>query len=1083
MSGDDSSNDSGIELSRRTFAKATGAAVGAGLFGASADTVSADHPMDRKFANPRVQELAKVWDRGYRGSNDNALGLTDSGIDARHPDLGPWNGVEIVEDDGGFALKDRNVDFVRDSEKTHADEETVSPASTTGTTTVELVTLTPDAKRSHASATMTWTPSPRPSGNEANSLDLLFQREVEGGWETVAETGTSREVEELTDVPLEADTPHRFAATGNLSTVSELTITARTYDRMPAGLLGSEIDPFSVGPDEAKTIGWFNAGSRYGNSPKPRDPDGHGSHCASIMGGSGRASEVTREVETSGETRQLQFGNTVDVDVFVDDGEAGVYASAYGDSIEIDISERGPRGETVASSTISSDASTNDNNTVSVPADPDEAYTVTIRPASTEESDAIAQGLNGVGRVDSYSVGTFADPPGTTGDRGSDTQVALHSGVAPDAPLVGLQGLSGPIPFLGEYATEFSETFNLRAVNMSWGYVGGLPLGAAGGASGDVFGDVVGGIRDMAEQGILTVAAAGNAATPANGNGAPAVADETISVVATGPKDGISGYSSGGIGAVDDGEDGTYMKPDVTAPGGTLDDLVTAAEADTDYSEFDTDTGPQDYTGKAGTSMAAPFTSGVAGLVADAMEDEDPEGNNKSILNSTAQSGINDTFRLKQVILATATETVFTAAPYHRAKSPSYQGSGRDPFEGYGRVNPDAAVDAVTRNVYDGGDSLTNDEFSPDDADEPVTSSYGVTDSDGNELTVGLDVPQDNRAVAGYVEAPRGVLDLTVSAGNLRGADVSMATGAPQVDVFVYDGENPGPNGVPNVVAQGTIDATSGVGARRGSLTLTVDTGEEFDLGRRDEVDTRTLFVVAKLVNIPGLVNGFDARTDIEFRASFTPEFEPLPGIDVSGERFDSGDRFTANARNTVRVDLNSADVTEGRIYDRVPADWTVTDDPDDPDTDYEGEVRTEGSHEIIDLGPFGEDDATDGTSRIYAVEAPDSNGSYTFGPARIEVTDDDPAQRGVQAPTADGEGSFTDDNDSDGQDDGDVEITFGGNDPRNVVVGGTSVGSGSDTTLSGSTGDTTDSAADTADDTASGDDDDSLTDTVDDTL
>ena len=1072
MSGDDSSNDSGIELSRRAFAKATGAAVGAGLLGASANTVSADHPMDRKFANPRVQELAKVWDRGYRGSNDNALGLTDSGIDARHPDLGPWNGVEIVEDDDGFALEDRNVEFVRDSGETHADERTVSPASTTGITTVELVTFTPGAKRSHASATMTWTPSPRPSGNEANSLDLLFQREVDGGWETVAETGTSREVEELTDVPLEADTPHRFAATGDFSTVSGVTITARTYDRMPADLLGSEIDPFSVGPDDAKTIGWFNAGSRYGNSPKPRDPNGHGSHCASIMGGSGRASEVSREVETSEETQQLQFGTTVDVDVFVEDGEAGVYASAYGDGIEIDIGERGPRGETVASSTVSSDASTNDNNTVSVPAEPDEAYTVTIRPASTEESDAIAQGLNGVGRVDSYSIGTFADPSGTTGDRDADTQVALHSGVAPDAPLVGLQGLSGPIPFLGEYATEFSETFNLRAVNMSWGYAGGLPLGAAGGAFS--FG-VVEGIKQMAEEGILTVAAAGNAATPANGNGAPAVADEAISVVATGPKDGISGYSSGGIGAVDEDDDGTYMKPDVTAPGGTLDDLVKAAAADTDYSEFDSDTGPRDYTGKAGTSMAAPFTNGVAGLVADAMEDEDPEGNNRSILNSTAQSGINDTFRLKQVILATATETAFTAAPYHRAKAPSYQGGGRDPFEGYGRVNPDAAVDAVTQNVYGGGDSLTSDEFSPDDVDEPVTSTYGVPDSDGNELTVGLDVPRDDRAVAGYVEAPRGVLDLTVSAGNVRGEDISMATGAPQVDVFVYDGENPGPNGEPNIVTQGTIDATSGVGARRGSLTLTVDTGEEFDLGRRDEVDTRTLFVVAKLVNIPGLVNGFDARTDIEFRASFTPEFEPLPEIGVSGERFDDGDRFTANARNSVQVTLDSADVTEGRIYDRVPADWTVTDDPDDPDTDYEGEVRTEGSHEIIDLGPFDEDDATDGTSRIYAVEAPNSNGSYTFGPARIEVTDDDPAQRGVQAPTADGEESFTDDNDSDGQDDGDVEITFGGNDPRNVVVGGTSAGGGSDTTLSGSADDTTDSATDTADD-------DSLTDTVDDT-
>ena len=115
---------------------------------------------------------------------------------------------------------------------------------------------------------------------------------------------------------------------------------------------------------------------------------------------------------------------------------------------------------------------------------------------------------------------------------------------------------------------------------MSLGAVGGIPFGILGGVLDSTSGEVA----DITDGGIVTVAAAGNAVTPANGNSSPAAVEEAISVVATGPRDGISAYSSGGLAGVNE-EGQPHAKPDVTAPGGHVNQLDWAAKAGDPNSE------------------------------------------------------------------------------------------------------------------------------------------------------------------------------------------------------------------------------------------------------------------------------------------------------------------------------------------------------------------------------------------------------------------------------------------------------------------------------------------------------------------
>ena len=89
-------------LSRRTFVRTTGLLAGLGVVGVGPGAAASG--LDDAFRNWRAWEASKVWERGYRGRPDRTVALTDSGIEARHPDVGPWNGVRVEIDDDGPRL-------------------------------------------------------------------------------------------------------------------------------------------------------------------------------------------------------------------------------------------------------------------------------------------------------------------------------------------------------------------------------------------------------------------------------------------------------------------------------------------------------------------------------------------------------------------------------------------------------------------------------------------------------------------------------------------------------------------------------------------------------------------------------------------------------------------------------------------------------------------------------------------------------------------------------------------------------------------------------------------------------------------
>jgi subtilisin family serine protease len=436
-----------------------------------------------------------------------------------------------------------------------------------------------------------------------------------------------------------------------------------------------------------KIIAWVDF-TENGENSTAYDDNGHGSHVAGIAAGLGTSSDI-KDRAVASDAQNVDYTG-----ILIDDGDASdeIYFSrfdvpSYGEiEIECTFNDSTPGLDyTLADFYLASNGVDLAHIGRAIQGDWKENITFNIA-SSSQLGDYYVYaiityrdgGVGGICRYPNSTISVEIHWPFTPSEYGSGN---LWKGVAPNANLVGVKvvnrtggGRESDVIKGVDWCVENRQIYNISVISMSLGYYRGYTA-------------LIDAVDNAVESGIVVVVSAGNEFFYDLDIQSPGDADKVITVAANTFDDQITEYSSeGGLSYY-----GNTNKPDITAPGGSFNDLqiFSADTNDNDGKGVSPDEYNNDLYGAQGTSMSCPVVAGAANLLIQAIKKDE---------NWDWTSGSKSKL-VKAILLMTATETYPLERLYFTSYSPSLNRGGKDVHEGYGRLNIDAAIEAWTNNL------------------------------------------------------------------------------------------------------------------------------------------------------------------------------------------------------------------------------------------------------------------------------------------------------------------------------------------------------------------------------------------------